>query len=111
MVSKPGGGTLLDLLRSATPFALLEPSGEHEVHNAQLWCDLGLECARWCEVRNGPRHPPPRVLILTICRDEGFLPGSIRHARNPNVVHGLVLAGRGIHLNEASAAQLVGGLV
>ncbi|MEV6075191.1 hypothetical protein AB0L80_08825 [Streptomyces sp. NPDC052069] len=42
MVSKPGGGTLLDSLWSATPLVLLEPSGEHESHNAQLWCDLGF---------------------------------------------------------------------
>ncbi|MFE4368280.1 hypothetical protein ACFRMN_08530 [Streptomyces sp. NPDC056835] len=42
MVSKPGGGTLLDSLWSATPLVLLEPSGEHEGHNAQLWCDLGF---------------------------------------------------------------------
>jgi len=38
--------------------------------------------------------------ILAICRDNGFLPSAIRHARNPNFVHGLVLAGRGVHLNQ-----------
>jgi hypothetical protein len=42
IVTKPGGGTLLDSLWSATPLALLEPSGEHEERNAQLWCDLGF---------------------------------------------------------------------
>ncbi|WND32854.1 hypothetical protein RI578_42305 (plasmid) [Streptomyces sp. BB1-1-1] len=42
MVSKPGGGTLLDSLWSATPLVLLEPSGQHEEHNARLWCDLGF---------------------------------------------------------------------
>ncbi|OEV09597.1 LysR family transcriptional regulator [Streptomyces nanshensis] len=60
-----------------------------------------------------PREMAPRLYdhILTVCRDEGFLPGAIRHARNPHFVHGLVLAGRGIHLNEAPGAPLPQGLV
>ncbi|MEE4590077.1 LysR family transcriptional regulator [Streptomyces antimycoticus] len=60
-----------------------------------------------------PRAMAPRLYdhMLTICRDEGYLPGSIRHARNPNFVHGLVLAGRGIHLNEAPSSPLAEGLV
>ncbi|GAA0513391.1 LysR family transcriptional regulator [Streptomyces antimycoticus] len=60
-----------------------------------------------------PRVMAPRLYdhMLTICRDEGYLPGSIRHARNPNFVHGLVLAGRGIHLNEAPSSPLAEGLV
>ncbi|MCE7008481.1 hypothetical protein LWC34_37575 [Kibdelosporangium philippinense] len=41
-VSKPGGGTLLDSLWSATPAVLLEPFGAHEKHNATLWEDLGF---------------------------------------------------------------------
>ena len=41
-VSKPGGGTLLDSLWSATPAVLLEPFGAHEQRNADLWCDLGF---------------------------------------------------------------------
>ena len=40
-VSKPGGGTLLDSLWSATPAVLLEPFGPHEQRNADLWIDLG----------------------------------------------------------------------
>ncbi|MFE7424043.1 LysR family transcriptional regulator [Streptomyces sp. NPDC014735] len=60
-----------------------------------------------------PRAMAPRLYdhMLTICRDEGFLPGSIRHARNPHFVHGLVLAGRGVHLNEAPVTPLIDGLV
>ncbi|AEN13443.1 MULTISPECIES: LysR substrate-binding domain-containing protein [unclassified Streptomyces] len=60
-----------------------------------------------------PRAMAPRLYdhMLTVCRDEGFLPGSIRHARNPDFVHGLVLAGRGIHLNEAPATPLTDHLV
>lgn len=40
-VSKPGGGTLLDSLWSATPLVLLEPFGPHEQRNADLWISLG----------------------------------------------------------------------
>ncbi|WP_301124911.1 LysR substrate-binding domain-containing protein [Streptomyces cacaoi] len=60
-----------------------------------------------------PRVMAPRLYdhMQTVCRDEGFLPGAIRHARNPHFVHGLVLAGRGVHLNEAPAAPLPEGLV
>ncbi len=48
------------------------------------------------------REMAPRLYdhILSICRDNGFLPGAIRHARNPNFTHGLVLAGMGVHFNE-----------
>jgi hypothetical protein len=41
-VSKPGGGTLLDSLWSATPAVLLDPFGEHEQRNAELWRKLGF---------------------------------------------------------------------
>lgn len=42
MISKPGGGTLIDSLSAATPIILLEPFGKHEKINADLWEDLGL---------------------------------------------------------------------
>ncbi len=42
VVSKPGGGTLLDSLWSATPVVLLDPFGDHEQRNARLWEDLGF---------------------------------------------------------------------
>ncbi|MFC9222196.1 LysR substrate-binding domain-containing protein [Streptomyces hygroscopicus] len=60
-----------------------------------------------------PRVMAPRLYdhLLLVCRDDGFLPGAIRHARNPDFVHGLVLAGRGVHLNEAPTAPLPDGLV
>ncbi|QFZ17870.1 hypothetical protein [Saccharothrix syringae] len=41
-VSKPGGGTLLDSLWSATPLVLLEPFGAHEQRNSELWQRLGF---------------------------------------------------------------------
>jgi DNA-binding transcriptional LysR family regulator len=49
--------------------------------------------------------------ILTICRDNGFVPGAIRHARNPQFTHGLVLAGLGVHLNSEPRYALPDGLV
>ncbi|WP_020494702.1 LysR substrate-binding domain-containing protein [Sciscionella marina] len=60
-----------------------------------------------------PRRMAPRLYdhILAICRDNGFLPGAIRHARNPHFVQGLVLAGRGINLNEPPTGELPEGLV
>jgi hypothetical protein len=42
VVSKPGGGTLLDSLWSATPLVLLAPFGEHERRNSELWQRLGF---------------------------------------------------------------------
>ncbi|WP_409179635.1 hypothetical protein F9C11_24115 [Amycolatopsis sp. VS8301801F10] len=42
MVSKPGGGTCLDSLWAATPLLLLEPLGEAEKRNADVWQRLGF---------------------------------------------------------------------
>jgi len=42
VVSKPGGGTLLDSLWSATPLVFLEPFGAHEQRNSELWQALGF---------------------------------------------------------------------
>jgi hypothetical protein len=51
IVSKPGGGTLLDSLWSATPVVLLEPFGPHEAANARLWERLGFGVSydRWVD--------------------------------------------------------------
>jgi hypothetical protein len=45
IVSKPGGGTLMDSLAAATPVVLLEPFGPHEARNAELWQRLGFGLA------------------------------------------------------------------
>jgi hypothetical protein len=42
IISKPGGGTLLDSLSSATPVIFLEPFGDGEEKNSLLFCKLGL---------------------------------------------------------------------
>lgn len=47
IISKPGGGTLLDAICTATPVVFLEPIAEHERCNAQLFeqigCGISLE--------------------------------------------------------------------
>ena len=42
VVSKPGGGTLLDSLAAATPVVFLAPWGKPEAKNAALWEELGF---------------------------------------------------------------------
>ncbi|HEX3045933.1 MAG TPA: UDP-glucuronosyltransferase [Bacillota bacterium] len=42
VVSKPGGSTLLEALAAATPLIFLEPFGEYEAKNADLWVNLGF---------------------------------------------------------------------
>jgi hypothetical protein len=51
VLSKPGGGTLLDSLWAATPVVLLEPAGSHEAANARLWERLGfgIRHERWLD--------------------------------------------------------------
>lgn len=45
IVSKPGGGTLIDSLAAATPVVLLEPYGYGEAANGALWQHLGFGIA------------------------------------------------------------------
>lgn len=42
IVSKPGGGTLIDSLGAGTPVVLLEPYGYAEASNAEVWEHLGF---------------------------------------------------------------------
>lgn len=42
VISKPGGGTLIDSLAAATPLILVEPFGEYERKNGALWTELGF---------------------------------------------------------------------
>jgi hypothetical protein len=51
VVSKPGGGTLLDSLAAATPIVLLAPWGQPEAKNGALWEELGfgIDFQRWRE--------------------------------------------------------------
>lgn len=42
IVSKPGAGTLIDSLGTATPLIMLEPFGAHEEANAKVWKASGF---------------------------------------------------------------------
>jgi hypothetical protein len=86
IISKPGGGTLIDSLSAATPLVLLEPYGYAEASNAALWQHLGfaIPYERWRDsgydesvlealhqnlvgrVRNGPDYP--RAYVERIAR-------------------------------------------
>ncbi|MBW4635808.1 MAG: hypothetical protein KME30_29185 [Iphinoe sp. HA4291-MV1] len=52
IISKPGGGTLIDSLASATPVILLEPYGYAEQKNAEIWEYLGygISYTKWQEM-------------------------------------------------------------
>lgn len=52
IISKPGGMTLVDSLASATPLVYLEPFGEHEQKNAELWehMKFGISYNNWKEL-------------------------------------------------------------
>jgi hypothetical protein len=49
IISKPGGGTLIDSLAAATPIILLEPYGYAEQSNSDIWEKLGygITYDRW----------------------------------------------------------------
>jgi hypothetical protein len=51
VISKPGGGTLIDTFGAGTPLILLDAFGEHEKHNAKAWVDLGfgIPLAAWAD--------------------------------------------------------------
>ncbi len=42
IISKPGGATLIDSMASATPLVFLDPFGDYEAKNAELWMKLGF---------------------------------------------------------------------
>lgn len=60
-----------------------------------------------------PRHMAPTLYdsFLHTCRDAGYLPAAIVHARNQHFTHGLILAGRGVHFNEEPWTPLPSGIV
>lgn len=43
--------------------------------------------------------------ILQVCRRHGFVPGRIRHARNPEFLFGLVLAGQSVAFEQETVAR------
>jgi len=51
IISKPGAGTLLDSLSSATPLVILDPFGDYENKNGLLWekFNLGIPFDKWAK--------------------------------------------------------------
>ena len=51
IISKPGGATLVDSLSAATPLILLEPYGEYEQKNGELWESMGFAISyqKWAD--------------------------------------------------------------
>ncbi|MHB8062507.1 MAG: UDP-glucuronosyltransferase [Ruminiclostridium sp.] len=49
IIGKPGAGTMMDSLGAATPLIMLEPFGDHERKNAQLWeaAGFGISYEMW----------------------------------------------------------------
>ncbi|WP_068776880.1 hypothetical protein [Paenibacillus sp. FJAT-26967] len=49
ILSKPGGATLNDSFSHAVPFVMLEPFGDHELHNMEYWeaCGFGIRFEDW----------------------------------------------------------------
>ena len=43
--------------------------------------------------------------LLAVCRDGGFVPARVRHARNPEFMLGLVLAGHGVAFEQEAIAR------
>ena len=71
MISKPGGGTLIDSFAAATPLLLLEPFGEYERKSGVLWTELGfaLPFADW--VADGCRLEALATLHRNLLRARG----------------------------------------
>jgi DNA-binding transcriptional LysR family regulator len=85
-------------------------AGDHPVARLQ---EVHLHDLSGSALVTFPREMAPEVYdqILQICRDNGYLPPLIRHARNPQFVQGLVLAGHGVHFNQRPRQALARGLV
>jgi len=72
VLSKPGGATLLDSLAAATPVVLLEPLGDHERRNAELWERLGFGIAweRFLALDDPRADLEWRHLALCVAREQ-----------------------------------------
>jgi hypothetical protein len=51
IIGKPGAGTMMDSLGAATPLVMLEPFGDHERINTEIWeaAGFGIRYERWKE--------------------------------------------------------------
>lgn len=64
IISKPGGSTLNDALAFGIPFIMLEPFGDHELHNSAYWesCGFGIQFTEW------KNQGYSKQLLMDICR-------------------------------------------
>lgn len=51
IIGKPGAGTMMDSLGAATPLVMLEPFGDHERKNTEIWetAGFGISYDKWKE--------------------------------------------------------------
>lgn len=70
IISKPGGGTLMDSLITVTPVVFLEPIAEHEKVNEKLWTDLGFGLPYEAWIQSGDPVKELRVMKekIQICK-------------------------------------------
>ncbi|MFT2015307.1 hypothetical protein ACMA1D_05580 [Streptomyces sp. 796.1] len=90
IVSKPGGGTLLDSLWTATPLVLLEPAGSHEAANGKLWRQLGfaLSYDEWSACGFAPeRLEPLHRALLGAARPRNLLDALLTRETEAKVEH------------------------
>lgn len=68
IISKPGGGTLLDSFSSCTPLIFLTPYGEYEKKNGQLWemLGFGIPYSSWKE--SGFSFDILKIMCRNICK-------------------------------------------
>ncbi|MGE4256795.1 MAG: hypothetical protein AB7E84_16535 [Xanthobacteraceae bacterium] len=78
VVSKPGGATILDCLASATPLIFVEPQGEHEARNAELWASLGLAISFDDWARMSFSEDSLYKIHLNLCQARARIPCYVR---------------------------------
>lgn len=70
IISKPGGGTLMDSLITATPVIFLEPIAEHEKVNEKIWVEsgFGLPYEAWIQSEDPMKALHVMKENLQICK-------------------------------------------
>ncbi|MGC4013767.1 MAG: LysR family substrate-binding domain-containing protein [Luteolibacter sp.] len=82
-------------------------------HPLAVHAEIRLRDLNGSQLVTFPRSWAPDVYdqIMLVSRTEGFSPSSIRHARHPGVISGLLEAGLGVHFNVESARVSSPGVV
>lgn len=71
IISKPGGGTLLDSFAAATPVIFLESFGKYEDENSRLWQELGYGITLEHFIKQGCRMQLLTEMHDRIMQDRG----------------------------------------